>query len=121
MKKYIRILIGVCAMLILLMFATPFAVTNDGFVKRVKVDSYHCQYLESAHEIIPHEYEKMKSISLFYFGVGDVKVREDFYGEYPAVKKPLPFVYQWDVNKKETAYRVTIGNSKYYFAYLPKV
>ena len=39
-------------------------------------------------------------------------------GDRPKVERTVPFLYHWEMDKDNDAYKVTIGKEKYYFAWL---
>ena len=54
---------------------------------------------------------------LFYFGFNKVSVqKEEIYEGYDVeLVRIMPFLYRWKREPKESVFRVTIGNEKYYY------
>ena len=54
---------------------------------------------------------------LFYFGFNKVSVqKEEIYEGYEVeLVRIMPFLYTWERELKESIFRVTIGNEKYYY------
>ncbi len=113
MKKKISYIVTVIGFLVLIIYVTPLGFVKDGVLTRQKVDSYQTQYdLGSTNR---HRYD-LENIYLFYIGFQDVKVQSEQYRKARDVEleKIGPFLYRWKWTK-ESAFRVSIGENKYYF------
>ena len=55
-------------------------------------------------------------IYLFYFGFNKVSVQKEYMHEGYEMElvRIMPFLYKWKREPKESVFRVTIGNKKYY-------
>ena len=108
--RYITIFILIC----MIGHMNPTAFSYDGTLTRQMVADYKTQYdlgMTKRHE------SGVERIYMFYFGFKKVSVQteKEFIGYDIEVKKIAPFLYQWERNWGDCAFRVTIGERKYYF------
>ncbi len=108
--SYITIFIVIC----IIGHMNPTAFSYDGTLTRQMVEDYKMQYnlgMTKRHE------SQVEHIYMFYLGFKKVSVQmeKERVGYDIEVKKITPFLYQWERNWGDTAFRVTIGERKYYF------
>lgn len=96
-----------------LCLAGPVAFARDGLLTRKKVEDYRTQYdlgMTRRHDC------EVSTIYLFCPRLEEPVVEYESYGRGYAVEAEqiLPFLYRWE-RKSDWAYRVTVGEDKYYF------
>lgn len=111
-KKIFLSIFSLIILLTVIKIYSPFAFAKDGFLTKMKVSAYESQY--DLGITLRHD-ENIQNIYLFYFGVKKVSVRCDATNQETNLTQIFPFLYKWTRYDYETAYRVTIGNEKYYF------
>lgn len=112
-KKRVCVIVVLILVGITIMCISPIAFAYDGVVTRKKVDDYKMQYdLGATHR---HD-SKVTDIYLVYFGFEKVSVqKEEGYEGYDVeLVRIMPFLYRWERELYDCAFRVTIGNKKYY-------
>ena len=92
----------------------PTAFAYERTLKKQRVEDYKTQYdlgMTKRHEA------QVEHIYMFYLGFKKVSVQteKERVGYDIEVKKIAPFLYQWERSLYDCAFRVTIGERKYYF------
>ena len=113
-KKWVCVIVALILVGITIMCISPIAFAYDGVVTRKKVDDYKMQYDLGATR--RHD-SQVTDIYLVYFGFEKVFVqKEEGYEEYDVeLERVMPFLYRWERELYDCAFRVTIGNKKYYY------
>lgn len=117
-KKWLCVFIIFVLVCIVVRWLSPVVFARDGLLTRMRVEDYKTQYdLGSTRR---HNAD-VTDIYLFYFGFERVCVQKEekngeiFEGYDIEVKKIMPFLYKWERQLSDPAYRVTIGEDKYYY------
>lgn len=117
-KKWLCALIILVLVCIVVRWLSPVVFARDGLLTRMRVEDYNTQYdLGSTRR---HDAD-VTDIYLFYFGFERVFVQKEekngdiFEGYDIEVKKVMPFLYKWERQPDDPAYRVTIGEDKFYY------
>ncbi|MGO5053356.1 hypothetical protein ACTQ6A_12765 [Lachnospiraceae bacterium LCP25S3_G4] len=112
-KKIIYILLVIVTLTVVIGWISPLVFARDGILTREKVKTFNAQYNLGATR--RHDAD-IKKIYLLYFGFKDVRVQNEvmFEGRDVKIKKIMPFLYEWNW-EGHSAYRVYIGNNKYYY------
>ena len=113
-KKWVCVIVGLILVGTAIMYISPIAFVYDGVLTRKKVNDYKMQYdlgVTRRHD------SQATDIYLFYFGFNKVSVqKEEIYEGYDVeLVRIMPFLYTWERELKESIFRVTIGNEKYYY------
>ncbi len=108
--SYITIFVLIC----IIGHMNPTAFAYDGTLTKQRVEDYKTQYdlgMTKRHEA------QVEHIYMFYLGFKKVSVQteKERVGYDIEVKKIAPFLYQWERSLYDCAFRVTIGERKYYF------
>ncbi|MEH2950919.1 hypothetical protein [Sporofaciens sp. JLR.KK001] len=113
-KKWVCVIVGLILVGTAIMYISPIAFVSDGVLTRKKVNEYKMQYDLGATR--RHDYQAT-DIYLVYFGFEKVLVqKEDMHEGYDIeLVRIMPFLYRWKREPKESVFRVTIGNKKYYY------
>lgn len=115
MKKNITyIIVVIVVIFVAISWISPLAFAQDGFLTREKIENFNAQYDLGATR--RHSADS-KKIYLLYLGFQDVNVQEEVMSKVSDVKANtvMPFLYVWDRNPSAVAYRVSIGEEKYYY------
>lgn len=117
-KKWLYVFVIFVFLYISVGWLSPVVFACDGLLTRMRVEDYKTQYdLGSTRR---HDAD-VTDIYLFNFGFERVFVQKEekngevFEGYDIEVKKLLPFLYKWERQPNDPAYRVTIGEKKYYY------
>ncbi len=117
-KKWLCAFIILVLVCIVVRWLSPVVFARDGLLTRMRVEDYNTQYdLGSTRR---HDAD-VTDIYLFYFGFERVLVQKEekngdiFEGYDIEVKKVMPFLYKWERQLSDPAYRVTIGENKFYY------
>lgn len=112
-NKVLMIVCVVLGMFVMLKLVSPFAFARDRFLTKMKVSSYDHQYdlgLTLRHD------EDIQTVYLFCLGFEPVSVECDRSQQDTRARQIFPFLYKWELCRNESAYRVTIGDDKYYIS-----
>lgn len=118
MKKWLGIFIIFVFVFIIVRWLSPVAFARDGLLTRMKVMDYGTQY--DLGNTRRHDAD-VTDIYLFYFGFEKVFVQKEekkegvFEGYDIEVQKLMPFLYKWERQSGDPAYRVTVGEEKFYY------
>ena len=119
--KHKRCLIAVACVIIAVIFMelfSPVAFIRKGFLTKFKVEEFEDQYIYELERIGRHGADEVENIYMFYLGFREISVEGARKGDRPKVERTVPFLYHWEMDKDNDAYKVTIGKKKYYFAWL---
>ena len=94
---------------------SPVAFIRKGFLTKFKVED---QYIYELERIGRYGADEVENIYMFYPGFQEISVEGARKGDRPKVERTVPFLYHWEMDKDNDAYKVTIGKEKYYFAWL---
>lgn len=94
------------------------AFIRKGFLTKFKVEEFEDQYIYELERIGRYGADEVETIYMFYPGVQEISVEGARKGDRPKVERIVPFLYHWEMDKDNDAYKVTIGKEKYYFAWL---
>ena len=116
--KFLIMLISIILFIsVILRIFSPIPFVKDGLVTKTEVNSFNNQYVYESEQINRHKAESIKNMYLFNFGFDKIDVQSVKYGDKPNVNRIVPFIYKWEINKEDCAYKVIIGETKYYFSY----
>lgn len=118
-KKGLYMLAVICMLFLLLKLLSPIALLKDGLVTKITVENFERQYIYEDYQIRRHDgTADFQSVYLFSFGFAKPQIESEGSGKRIAVQQMSPFFYKWEFRPGDRAYKVTIGDKKYYFAYL---
>ena len=112
-KSTFIVVLLIIILILTVKFNSPFAFVKDGFLTKTKVDEYEHQFDLGATN--RHD-ENIEKAYLLYLGFESVNIQCDTVKQTTEIRCIFPFLYEWDLFKDESAYRITIGDSKYYFS-----
>lgn len=101
----------------LIIYTSPVVFMRDGMLTKMKVDDFNQQY--NLGRTNRHNGE-LRNIYMFYAGIKQPEVfkesrYEDRYVEKKVfLKKIAPCVYKWKSDFNTSAYRILVGDYKYY-------
>lgn len=117
-KSYKIGIVMILVIFFLLIYFSPVVFMRDGLLTKIKVDNFNQQYSLGRTNRHSGEY---KNIYMFYVGIKqpevfkETKYKDGYVKEKVMLEKIAPCLYKWGWDFSTSAYRILVGDNKYYY------